>query len=90
MAAKGVPGEQHDIHGENQRAEAKTETDLTARRVGEPHRLPDIPGEQRDKAGSYAIQGKAGAWIKRIEGSYTGVMGLPLFETAKLLRDMSN
>ena len=46
-------------------------------------------GEQRDKAGSYAIQGKAGAWIKRIEGSYTGVMGLPLYETAKLLRDMS-
>ena len=46
-------------------------------------------GEQRDKAGSYAIQGKAGAWIKRIEGSYTGVMGLPLYETAKLLRDVS-
>ena len=46
-------------------------------------------GEQRDKAGSYAIQGKAGAWIKCIEGSYTGVMGLPLYETAKLLRDMS-
>ena len=46
-------------------------------------------GEQRDKAGSYAIQGKAGAWIKRIEGSYTGVMGLPLYETTKLLRDVS-
>ena len=46
-------------------------------------------GEQRDKAGSYAIQGKAGAWIKHIEGSYTGVMGLPLYETAKLLRDIS-
>ena len=43
-------------------------------------------GEQRDKAGSYAIQGKAGAWIKRIEGSYTGVMGLPLYETAELLK----
>ena len=47
-------------------------------------------GEQRDKAGSYAIQGKAGAWIKRIEGSYTGVMGLPLYETAKLLRDFQD
>ena len=46
-------------------------------------------GEHKDKAGSYAIQGKAGAWIKRIEGSYTGVMGLPLYETAKLLRDIS-
>lgn len=43
-------------------------------------------GEPRDKAGSYGIQGKAGAWIKRIEGSYSGVMGLPIFETAELLR----
>lgn len=43
-------------------------------------------GEPRDKAGSYGIQGKAGAWIKHIEGSYSGVMGLPVFETAELLR----
>jgi septum formation protein len=43
-------------------------------------------GEHRDKAGSYGIQGQAGAWIRRIEGSYSGVMGLPLYETASLLR----
>lgn len=43
-------------------------------------------GEPRDKAGSYGIQGYAGAWVKRIEGSYSGVMGLPVFETAALLR----
>lgn len=43
-------------------------------------------GEPHDKAGSYGIQGYAGAWIKRIEGSYSGVMGLPVFETAALLR----
>jgi septum formation protein len=43
-------------------------------------------GEPKDKAGSYGIQGKAGAWVKRIEGSYSGVMGLPIFETAALLR----
>jgi septum formation protein len=43
-------------------------------------------GEHRDKAGSYGIQGQASAWIKRIEGSYSGVMGLPLYETASLLR----
>lgn len=42
-------------------------------------------GEPLDKAGSYAIQGLAGNWIIRIEGSYTGVMGLPVFETAQLL-----
>lgn len=44
-----------------------------------------VTGEHRDKAGSYAIQGLAGNWIKRIEGSYTGVMGLPVHETAMLL-----
>ena len=43
-------------------------------------------GEHRDKAGSYGIQGAAGAWITRIEGSYTGVMGLPVYETAAMLR----
>ncbi len=42
-------------------------------------------GEHIDKAGSYAIQGLAGNWIARIEGSYTGVMGLPVHETAMLL-----
>lgn len=43
-------------------------------------------GEHVDKAGSYGIQGLAGAWISKIEGSYTGVMGLPIYETAALLR----
>jgi len=42
-------------------------------------------GEPADKAGGYAIQGLAGALITRLEGSYSGVMGLPLFETAELL-----
>ncbi len=41
--------------------------------------------EPYDKAGGYGIQGLAAVFIERIEGSYTGVMGLPLFETAKLL-----
>ncbi len=44
-------------------------------------------GEPCDKAGAYAIQGLAAAFVQRIEGSYTGVVGLPLFETAALLRD---
>ena len=43
-------------------------------------------GEPFGKAGAYAIQSAAAAWIARIEGSYTGIMGLPLYETATLLR----
>lgn len=42
-------------------------------------------GEPLDKAGAYAIQGRAAAFIAGIEGSYSGVMGLPLYETARLL-----
>jgi septum formation protein len=42
-------------------------------------------GEPRDKAGAYAIQGKAAVFIESMSGSYSGVMGLPLFETAELL-----
>jgi septum formation protein len=43
-------------------------------------------GEPFDKAGAYGIQGRAGAFVERIEGSYSGVMGLPLFETGEILR----
>jgi septum formation protein len=43
-------------------------------------------GEPLDKAGGYAIQGFAAAFIESLRGSYSGVMGLPLFETAALLR----
>jgi septum formation protein len=42
-------------------------------------------GEPLDKAGGYAIQGRAAAFVTRLEGSYSGVMGLPLAETATLL-----
>jgi septum formation protein len=43
-------------------------------------------GESADKAGAYAVQGLAASFITRIEGSYSGIMGLPLAETADLLR----
>jgi septum formation protein len=42
-------------------------------------------GESADKAGAYAIQGRAAGFVSRLEGSYSGVMGLPLFETSFLL-----
>ena len=42
-------------------------------------------GEPADKAGAYAIQGMAALWIREIKGSYSGIMGLPLFETGELL-----
>jgi septum formation protein len=45
-----------------------------------------LTGEPYDKAGGYGIQGRAGAFVERLEGSYTGVMGLPLYETVNLLR----
>lgn len=43
-------------------------------------------GEPVGKAGSYAVQGLAAIFVERLEGSYSGVMGLPLFETADLLK----
>jgi len=45
-------------------------------------------GEPQDKAGAYAVQGLAAPFIERIEGSYSGIMGLPLFETAQLLKSL--
>lgn len=44
-------------------------------------------GEPRDKAGGYAIQGYGAVFVAALSGSYSGVMGLPLLETAELLRD---
>jgi len=43
-------------------------------------------GEPMGKAGAYAVQGRAAAYIAHISGSYSGIMGLPMFETAQLLR----
>jgi len=44
-------------------------------------------GEPTDKAGAYAVQGLGGMFVAEIRGSYSGVVGLPVFETAALLRD---
>jgi septum formation protein len=47
-------------------------------------------GEGMDKAGAYGIQGSAAAFVRRIEGSYSGIMGLPLYETQQLLRQSAS
>jgi septum formation protein len=44
-------------------------------------------GEPVDKAGGYAIQGRGALFVSHLDGSFSGVMGLPLFETAELLAD---
>lgn len=44
-------------------------------------------GEPCDKAGGYAVQGLGAVFIEKLDGSYSGVMGLPIFETAELLRE---
>ena len=43
-------------------------------------------GEPFGKAGAYAIQGAAARWVAHIDGSHSGIMGLPLYETTQLLR----
>lgn len=45
-------------------------------------------GEPMGKAGAYGVQGAAAAYISQIKGSYTGIMGLPMFETAQLLKQL--
>lgn len=45
-------------------------------------------GEWRGKAGGYGVQGRAGAFVRGLNGSYTGVVGLPLYETVNLLRGL--
>ncbi|HSW52585.1 MAG TPA: Maf family protein, partial [Sulfuricaulis sp.] len=45
-------------------------------------------GESDDKAGAYAIQGRAAAFVAKLEGSYSGVMGLPLYELDNLLKNL--
>lgn len=61
-------------------------TEVTFRRLTECEMLEYWhSGEPVDKAGSYAIQGLGGVFVESIKGSFSGVVGLPLFETAELL-----
>jgi len=61
-------------------------TEVRFRRIGAAEAAAYwASGEPRDKAGGYAIQGRAAAFVESISGSYSGVVGLPLYETAALL-----
>jgi septum formation protein len=91
MLAK-LSGRQHDVvtavalrwNDDVDVAVSVTQVTLRKLTAGEIERYIET-GEPFDKAGGYAIQGRAAAFVTRIEGSYSGVMGLPLAETATLL-----
>ena len=89
---KDLAGTQHEVItaialGFNDRIEtAVSESKVWFRDLSQEEiRRYVAAGESHDTAGGYAIQGRAAAFITRIEGSYSGVMGLPLSETAALL-----
>lgn len=66
-----------------------SETDVYFREISRDEALAYWQsGEPCDKAGGYAIQGLGGAFIERIEGSFSGVVGLPVFETTILLKNV--
>ena len=89
---KSLSGAKHEVHTAVAAYFGGQVSEVLSTTAVEMMRLSDdainayiASGEHRDKAGSYGIQGRAAAWIKHIEGSYSGVMGLPLFETAQLI-----
>ncbi len=74
---------------------ALSETEVRFRKIGPDEALAYWQsGEPCDKAGAYAIQGRGGVFVESITGSYSGVVGLPVYETARLLSaaglDISN
>ncbi len=73
------------VDGGTRQAESCTEVRFRALEASEIAAYWET-GEPRDKAGGYAIQGLGAVFVREIMGSYSGVMGLPLFETAGLLR----
>ncbi|CAB3910281.1 septum formation inhibitor Maf [Achromobacter sp. ACM04] len=90
---RALSGSAHEVHTAvavwtgNQLLEAVSITEVRMRALTDEElgRYCDS-GEPYGKAGAYGIQGLAGTFVSHIAGSYTGVMGLPLFETANLLR----
>ena len=87
-----LSGKTHQVHSavavkfDNQLETAVSTTDVRFRELEEQEiRNYVAGGEPRDKAGGYAIQGRAAVFVVVLSGSYSGVMGLPLYETSQLL-----
>ncbi len=77
------------IAPDGRRAERLVETRVTFKRLDAGEITAYLAsGEWRGKAGGYAVQGLAGAFVRHLSGSYANVVGLPLFETRALLRGL--
>ena len=75
--------------GDKKRVVALSESKVTFATISKAQIASYVAtGEPMGKAGSYGVQGLAAAMIERISGSYSGIMGLPLFETTQLLRQI--
>lgn len=91
-----LSGRRHTVHGgvaviapDGRRAGRLVRTAVAFKRLEEADvRAYVAGGEWRGKAGGYSIQGAAGAFVRRINGSYPNVVGLPLYETVCLLRGL--
>lgn len=89
-----LSGRRHRVYGgvavtapDNRTLERLAVTQVTFKRLHDREIAAYLAGrEWRGKAGAYAIQGMAGGFVKRINGSYSNVVGLPLYETLALLR----
>ena len=67
---------------------ALSSTDVRFREIGRDEALAYWQsGEPADKAGAYAIQGRGGVFVESLSGSYSGVVGLPVYETMSLLQE---
>lgn len=91
-----ISGRRHRVYGgvavaapDGRRAGRLVTTVVSFKRLAPPE-IEDYlaSGEWRDKAGGYAIQGRAAALVPRINGSYSNVVGLPLYETVSLLQGL--
>jgi septum formation protein len=87
-----LSGKTHQVHSavavkfDNQIEVSLSTTEVQFRDLEEQEiRQYVTSGEPQDKAGGYAIQGRAAVFVRAIAGSYSGVMGLPLYETSQLL-----